>query len=258
MHPLINQIEELFLPEMQRLASDLQKQYPALQFKVWRGPVGSLTEYQGYALGVDCLFPKVPQNATNNVALCVDVCHLTSAPRLMAEVGWGQPSGQSEATFRDDLRSNDDWPEATPEIIEELKETFPSLIEAFRSSVARGTPPVQPKKHPFDGAGWQRYESGATVGSRGSERGVIVLDEEHPADARITLERNGETAPFAITCGLGGWFVHTVFFSTEREAEKAFESMRADLDAIIQLVPSATDFTRDQMKAVEDAIEHFV
>jgi hypothetical protein len=89
MHPLINQIEQLFLPEMQRLASDLQEQYPALQFKVWRGPVESLTKYQGYALGVDCLFPKVTQNATNNVSLCVDVCSLTSAPRLMAEVGWG-------------------------------------------------------------------------------------------------------------------------------------------------------------------------
>ena len=28
--------------------------------------------------------------------------------------------------------------------------------------------------------------------------------KRHPADSRITLERDGETAPFAITCGLAG------------------------------------------------------
>ena len=65
----------------------------------------------------------------------------------------------------------------------------------------------------------------------------LFADEWHPADARITLERNGETAPFTITCGLAGWFVHTVFFSTEDEAQTTFKSMMADLDKIIALVP---------------------
>ena len=58
-HPLVEQIDELFLPELERLASDLQQRYPNLGFNVWHGVVGSLTDYQGYDCGVECLFPKV-------------------------------------------------------------------------------------------------------------------------------------------------------------------------------------------------------
>ena len=67
---------------------------------------------------------------------------------------------------------------------------------------------------------WQPFEHGTSVGSRGWEHGVIILDEWHPADVCITLERDAETAPFAITCGLAGWFAHTVFFSTDDAAKK--------------------------------------
>jgi len=58
MHPLIAQTEELFLPELQRLASEMRQLHPTLRFNVWHDPVGSLTDYQGYALGVECVFPK--------------------------------------------------------------------------------------------------------------------------------------------------------------------------------------------------------
>jgi hypothetical protein len=106
---------------------------------------------------------------------------------------------------------------------------------------------------------WQPHEHGASVGSKGSERGIIILDEWHPADARITLERDGETAPFAITCGLAGWFVHTVFFSTEADAKSAFESMKAAIDHIIKLATGDTAFTLEQRTfAVMDAIRDFV
>jgi hypothetical protein len=49
---------------------------------------------------------------------------------------------------------------------------------------------------------WVALEKGATVGSRGSENGVILIDEEHSLGARITLERDGASAPFPITCRL--------------------------------------------------------
>ena len=51
MHLLIAQTEELFLPELQRLASEMRQLHPTLRFNVWHDPVGSLTDYQGYALG---------------------------------------------------------------------------------------------------------------------------------------------------------------------------------------------------------------
>jgi hypothetical protein len=140
MHPLIEQVEELFLPELERLASQLRGRFPALRFNVWHSPTGALTGCQGYDVGVDCVFPQAAQDAPNNLALSIELCHLTSRPRLMAGVGWGHPSGRSEAAFRENWSKNADWPEATPETIEELRRTFPKLIRAFECAAQRGVP----------------------------------------------------------------------------------------------------------------------
>ena len=57
---------------------------------------------------------------------------------------------------------------------------------------------------------WITYEDGKTIGSTGSEGGVILRDEECPDGARITLEEETHMGvPFAITCGVYGWLVHT-------------------------------------------------
>jgi len=140
-HPIVEQIEELFLPELQRLASDLQQRHPNLAFNVWHSAVGCLTDYQGYDFGVECLFPKVTQKATDNIALTIGLCHLTSTPKLMADVVWGHPSGNCEASFRDNLRSIDDWPVAEQSVIDELNAYFPMLARAFRSAIERSAPP---------------------------------------------------------------------------------------------------------------------
>ena len=62
---------------------------------------------------------------------------------------------------------------------------------------------------------WYPFESGATLGQKGSEGGAILRDEEHPQEARITFERDTRIAPFAITCGIYGCMMHTRFFSLE-------------------------------------------
>ena len=49
-----------------------------------------------------------------------------------------------------------------------------------------------------------------------------------------------------------------MFFSTEDEAQNAFKSMEAALEHIIVLVPSATEFNREDAKTVEEAIQDFV
>jgi hypothetical protein len=89
MHPLIERIEELFIPDLERLASHMRQQFPALRFNVWHGPTGTLTDSQGYDVGLECLFPQAAKDAPNSLALSVDVCYLTSIPRLMADVVWG-------------------------------------------------------------------------------------------------------------------------------------------------------------------------
>jgi hypothetical protein len=103
---------------------------------------------------------------------------------------------------------------------------------------------------------WRPYASGATIGGRGSEDGIIIRDEEHELGARITLERECRQIPFAVTCGVYGWFVHTRYAGSEDEAE--FEEMAAALVSILDLVPSQHDAEEPKIRAVTRAIERFV
>jgi hypothetical protein len=106
---------------------------------------------------------------------------------------------------------------------------------------------------------WQSFDEGRTTGKAGSEAGVILLDEEHAVGARITLERGGRVAPFAITCGIFGWMMHTRFFANEEEARRAYEDMKQALDSIIQSIPLESDPDRDtKIKATMRMIGEFV
>ena len=80
---------------------------------------------------------------------------------------------------------------------------------------------------------WLPMLEGKTVGTAGSEQGVIVLDEEHTWGARITLEREGSTAPWAVTSGIYGQFLHTAFASSEAEGMTKYSGMKADLEKIM-------------------------
>jgi hypothetical protein len=102
---------------------------------------------------------------------------------------------------------------------------------------------------------WYPYEEGKTEGTRGSEGGTIVRDEEHADGARITLERDTlYKVPFAITCGIYSWMVHTRFFADEPTALNAYEEMKRSIAAILALLV-AGDIDSD---AVSDAITEFV
>jgi hypothetical protein len=65
--------------------------------------------------------------------------------------------------------------------------------------------------------------------NRGSEGGIVRLDEKHEPGLRITLEEGGVTAPWSITCGMAGLFVHTAFAATEAEARAMLERMKVRL-----------------------------
>jgi hypothetical protein len=100
---------------------------------------------------------------------------------------------------------------------------------------------------------WQAYEGGKTIGDVGSENGIIIMDEEVEGLSRITLERNADNIPFAITCAIYGWLVHTVFFSTEREAQETYIVMKRDLEFIAHIVDTQDDFA-----PIVEAAEKFV
>jgi hypothetical protein len=80
---------------------------------------------------------------------------------------------------------------------------------------------------------WYPFENGSTLGQKVSEEGVILRDEEHPREARITLERDGKVAPFAITCGIYGCMMHTRFFGQEDEASEQYDRMKDALAALL-------------------------
>jgi hypothetical protein len=89
---------------------------------------------------------------------------------------------------------------------------------------------------------WHPFERGSSIGTAGSEGGEILLDEEHDAGARITLEQ-GQQRPFSITCGIYGTMVHTRYFATEDEAHADFQTMKQGLKAILALLPASDDPT---------------
>ncbi len=80
---------------------------------------------------------------------------------------------------------------------------------------------------------WGPFDSGKSLGSRGSEGG-IVLDDELDAGARITIEHGGHTAPYSITCGVYGCMAHTRFFSTEAKVSEQCDEMKAALSELLE------------------------
>jgi hypothetical protein len=105
---------------------------------------------------------------------------------------------------------------------------------------------------------WRPFDDGVTIGQRGSEGGVIVRDEEHDAGARVTLERDCSNGiPFAVTCGIYGWFVHTRILDSEAAAE--WPAMLDRLAAILDIIPRADDPAADaKMGKACELIQEFV
>jgi hypothetical protein len=99
---------------------------------------------------------------------------------------------------------------------------------------------------------------GSSIGEIGSASGTIVLDDEHPMSARITIERDGHTAPFSITCGVYGWMVHTRFFSTESEAQYACEEMKLALAELLHRLEGSDLDEKDAIKLGGAACAEFV
>jgi hypothetical protein len=107
------------------------------------------------------------------------------------------------------------------------------------------------------GSPWNPFDNGATLGQNGSEEGIIVRDEEHSLGARITLERAASVAPFAITCGIYGWMMHTRFFSSEADAESQYDLMKNSLSVLLEAAEQTAD-TDGGRQVLLDGVEEFI
>ncbi|MGA3102431.1 MAG: hypothetical protein ABSD61_11270 [Terracidiphilus sp.] len=104
---------------------------------------------------------------------------------------------------------------------------------------------------------WHPSESGATLGQSGSEDGIVVRDEEHSLGARITLERGARIAPFAITCGIYGWMIHTRFFSSQPEAETQYDLMKTALSELLEDAEQTAEIDGGR-QVMFDGIDEFI
>lgn len=105
-------------------------------------------------------------------------------------------------------------------------------------------------------AAWYSFDEGRSIGQLGSENGRIVLDDEHPLGARITLESGGHH-PYSITCAVSGFMVHTRFFEDQLSARTAFDAMKPELVAILALLPLASNPDPD-FAAATGRVERFI
>jgi hypothetical protein len=140
-HPLVTQLEQAFMPRLREIAASAEWLRAGATLTVWSYTVGGATSFDGHSLGVEALLPDRPAHAADNVALSVDLCHLSSEPKVMADVAWGDPAGVVELAFRDEWSTNSDWPHATPEVLAELGRVFPELVATFELALRRGAPP---------------------------------------------------------------------------------------------------------------------
>ena len=140
MNLLVKKLEERLLPEFEKIAEKIRQEIPNVRVDVYSDTVGSLTQYQGYGFWIDCLF-TADYGETDNVGLDVSLGYLTTIPRICAGVGWGYPSGESEASFRDWGGSfPNDGMIVSDEILEELYKDLPRLYEVLFEALKRRKP----------------------------------------------------------------------------------------------------------------------
>ncbi len=145
MNSLVIKLEEKLLPEFQKIANRINQTIPNVKASVYGSSAGSLTNYQGYDFFIDCILTAYilyeAEEVADNVALSVGLCHLTTTPRISADVCWGHPSGHCEADFPDYwIGSSNDWLIVSDKVLEDLYKDLPRLYEALFEALRRRIP----------------------------------------------------------------------------------------------------------------------
>ncbi len=82
---------------------------------------------------------------------------------------------------------------------------------------------------------WTKFDNGSSIGKIGSESGEILEDFECIDGARVTVEKDGDIAPYSVTLGVYGLMFHTHFSSTNIEAIKIMDFAMIKIDEIFFL-----------------------
>jgi hypothetical protein len=134
MNSVVAELEEKLLRTFYDWASRLSAECQSVKADVYSHSVGSLTEYQGHSIGIDCLLIGTPDDRPDNVALSVELQRLTTSPLIDADVCWGHPSGHVEAEFSFNPQ------EVSETVLRDLYADLPRLYDALLSAAKRGKP----------------------------------------------------------------------------------------------------------------------
>ena len=99
---------------------------------------------------------------------------------------------------------------------------------------------------------WIKYDNGNSIGKKGSEGGKILNDQENINGARITIEANAGTIPFAITIGIYGLMFHTEFFSEIEIATEYFKRKKNEIDRILKMFQIPEDEQDTEWENIKD------
>jgi hypothetical protein len=86
----IESCKATILPLCEEAARRLMCELPAVRAFAFDGLVGSLTAYNGYHCGLECIFENVPAGEEDLLALTVDIGNRDGSPLLSADVCWGR------------------------------------------------------------------------------------------------------------------------------------------------------------------------
>lgn len=133
MDPVV-QMQAGLLPILQIWEEELRREYPHVTTDICDYSVGSLTDWDGHSIGLDCLFKEAASDEPDNVALLVSLKHKQKAPSLAsADVVWGHP-GYVEASLLPECV------EFSPDRLAELIKRLPELFVALKQAIQRGRP----------------------------------------------------------------------------------------------------------------------
>lgn len=123
-HPLVVRLEETLLPEFRRIANQINQIFPNFEASVYSGSVGSLTQYQGYDFGIECLILDASDDEPDYIVLQVGLGYLTTNPRICADAGKASFKNWSGMFPNEGIK-------VTDKILEDLYKDLPRLYEAL-------------------------------------------------------------------------------------------------------------------------------
>ncbi len=103
---------------------------------------------------------------------------------------------------------------------------------------------------------WHNFEEGKTIGEKGSEEGEIVADLENVHGARITVEHNSATAPFAITYGIYGLLFHVHYKSDPEKAGEYVAWLKARINKVFDMYEFPENHRTEEWYHRHDRLVH--